>query len=110
MVLMQKDGSKAADVTIHEWNELDNSWTPDWSRDFFEAGGLEEGYLEGVGSVYFVDDVDYCVEQAEDWENGSGDFYEGDANLADRYADVTWIRIDGTEVVRLHREGDEADD
>lgn len=49
--------------------------SPDWSMDFFNAGSLE---CDEESHVFYVQDVDYCVEQAMDWENGKGDFYNPD--------------------------------
>lgn len=45
---------------------------PDWSNDFFEVGALEE--VDGLCDAYWVDDVDYCIEQADDMVAGEGDF------------------------------------
>lgn len=44
---------------------------PDWSQDFFEAGGLP---YDDETNTYTVPDVEYCIEQAEDWRLCRGDF------------------------------------
>lgn len=37
----------------------------DWAEDFFDAP---------IGEKYKVDDVQYCIDQANDYVNGFGDF------------------------------------
>lgn len=54
-----------------------SGYSPDWSADFFEVGGLE--YDEGR-DAYIVDDVDYCISMAEDWRDSRGDFCHDDPN------------------------------
>ena len=44
---------------------------------FFEAGGLE---YDKDKDAYIVEDVDYCIDYAMDWKNGTGDFYCDDNN------------------------------
>ena len=63
------DGNKTVEITMTIWNG--NGWEPDWSLDFFAVGGLK--YDEDA-EAYLVDDVDYCVEQAEDWKHSRGDY------------------------------------
>ena len=43
----------------------------DFSCDFYEVGSLP--YNEEIGA-YVVDDVEYLIEQANDWLNQRGDF------------------------------------
>lgn len=82
------DGKKMVNIEMNNWT--DNGYTPDWSIDFFEAGSLE--YNEDM-EAYLVEDVDYCIEQAMDWKNADGDFYEPDADTTDRNVDVTEIEV-----------------
>lgn len=82
------DGKKMADIQMNNWNG--GEYTPDWSNDFFEAGNLQ--YDEDM-EAYLVQDVDYCIEQANDWMNADGDFYEPDTGTADRNVDVTIIPL-----------------
>lgn len=77
------DGKNLISIEMNNWTG--NGYTPDWSNDFFEAGSLP--YDEDV-EAYRVDDVDYCIEQAMDWKNADGDFYEPDADTADRNVDI----------------------
>lgn len=71
------DGKKTVEIEMCDWTG--SGWTPDWSADFFEVGGLKR---DEERDAYIVNDVDYCVEQAEDWEKGKGDFYyDEDPNI-----------------------------
>lgn len=42
-----------------------------WERDFFEVGGL---LLDADADAYIVEDVDYLIDQVEDYMEGRGDF------------------------------------
>ena len=87
------DGKKMVNIEMNNWT--DNGYTPDWSIDFFEAGSLE--YNEDM-DAYMVEDVDYCIEQARDWQNARGDFYEPEVTFADidsRNVDVNEIKTTG---------------
>lgn len=39
---------------------------------FFEVGALRG--VDGLDDTYWVDDVDYCIEEANDMVEGVGDF------------------------------------
>ena len=67
------DGKRTIEIQMMTWEG--NGYTPDWSKDFFEAGDCP---YDEENDVYIVKDVDYCIEQAEDWKNGRGDFYNPD--------------------------------
>ena len=67
------DNTKMVEIRIQKWNG--NGYDPDWSQDFFEAAGLE---FDEEKNAYRVDDVDYCIEQANDMKNHVGDFYDGE--------------------------------
>lgn len=68
------DGKKTAEITMRTWE--DNSYSPDWSADFFEAGSLE---YDEESDTFRVQDVDYCIDQAKDWEA------EAENNVVDVY-------------------------
>ena len=68
------DDSKAVEISIREWDEENTQYGPDWSADFFEAGGLKT--VDDHEEAHIVDDVDYCIEQANDMVAGIGDFAE----------------------------------
>lgn len=80
------DDRKAVEVTIREWDEESMHYGPDWSNDFFEVGTLED--VDGLDDAYWVDDVDYCVEQADDMVAGVGDFAV-DGPQSCQFVDVT---------------------
>lgn len=67
------DGKKTVEITMHTWEH--GSMSPDWSIDFFEAGGLA---YNCETNTYTVKDVDYCIAQAEDWGEQRGDYYDND--------------------------------
>lgn len=69
------DGKRIVDIKMTNWTGT--GYTPDWSQDFFEAGSLK---YDADKDAYIVDDVDYCIDQAMDWKNAEGDFYEPDAD------------------------------
>lgn len=66
------DNSKAVEISIREWDEENTQYGPDWSADFFEVGGLKT--VDDHEEAHIVDDVDYCIEQANDMVAGIGDF------------------------------------
>ncbi len=59
------DGKKTVEITMKVWNDFNTGYSPDWSNDFFNAGILPYDEDE---DLHIVDDVDYCIEQAEEWE------------------------------------------
>lgn len=59
------DGKKTVEITMKIWNDFNTGYSPDWSNDFFNAGLLPYDEDE---DFFIVDDVDYCIEQAEEWE------------------------------------------
>ena len=63
------DGKKTVEIRMVVWEG--SNYGPDWSLDFFEAGGLP---YDSETDTYTVNDVDYCIEQAEDWCDSKGDF------------------------------------
>lgn len=60
------DGKKTIDIQMKVWDKYDGGYGPDWSQDFFDAGCLP--YDDETGA-YTVQDVDYCIEQANEWAN-----------------------------------------
>lgn len=63
------DGKKTVEITMKVWNDYNTGYSPDWSNDFFNAGILPYDEDE---DFFIVDDVDYCIEQAEEWEAEDG--------------------------------------
>ena len=76
------DGTRTAEITINEWDG--SEYTPDWSNDFFEVGNLPLVWVGTIdGEAHKVEDVDYCIEQANDWASYRGDFYDPEAQVRD---------------------------
>lgn len=69
------DGKKTVEIRLQTWTG--SEYTPDWSLDFFEAGGLP---YNDETDTYTVPDVDYCIEQAEDWQHSRGDYADDEPN------------------------------
>lgn len=65
------DGKKTVDIRMMIWDG--SGYTPDWSNDFFEVGGLT---YDEEAEAYVVEDVDSCIECAEDWKECRGDFQD----------------------------------
>lgn len=80
------DGKKTIEINMQYWNETESRYTIDWSADFFEIGGLKK---DEEKEAYTVKDVDYCLEQANDWKNYQGDFYDPDAQEEEKAAGKT---------------------
>lgn len=77
------DGKRTVGICMLIWNGT--SYGPDWSNDFFEVGALS---MNDDGA-YTVQDVAYCIEQAEDWENKRGDYADdGIPDAEERYVSV----------------------
>lgn len=66
------DNNKAVEISIRAWDDESSQYGSDWAADFFEVGFLKP--VEGEESTYVVDDVDYCIEYANDMVTGEGDF------------------------------------
>lgn len=80
-------GNRIVEITMQTWTGTE--YTPDWSNDFFGVGALK--YDKDL-EAYEVEDIDYCIEQAEDWKNKEGDFYgEEDVDGVERSVDVDEI-------------------
>lgn len=65
------DGRKTVEISMHVWDG--SQYGPDWERDFFDVGGLP--YDEDT-DCYMVKDVDYLIDQANDWHLGIGDYQD----------------------------------
>lgn len=73
------DGRKTVEIRLCVWEN--GGYTPDWSEDFFNAGALQ---YDEDRDAYIVNDVNYCINQAQDWKDSTGDFScdEPDENRA----------------------------
>lgn len=71
------DGKRTVEISMHHFE--DNNLSPDMTADIFDVGGLDKVYIEDVGEVYKVNDVDYIIDYAKDWQSFSGDFRDQEA-------------------------------
>lgn len=78
------DGIKTIDIRMVIWDDDASSYGPDYAPDFFEAGGLP---YDDDRDAHTVEDLDYCIEQANDWASGWGD-----------YAPADWENVDNRKV------------
>lgn len=78
------DGKKTIHITMCEWQN-GSGCSPDWSKDFFSAGSLP---YDDEKDAYVVEDVDYCIDQANDCINHTGDFNDGEEKNANEYVFV----------------------
>lgn len=60
------DEKKTVEITMCLWNG--SGYDPDWSNDCFNISSLD---YDEEKEAYIVDDVDYLVYVARDWENGT---------------------------------------
>ena len=66
------DSNKVVEISILEWDEEGMQYGSDIAADFIDVGGLET--VSEPEFAYVVDDVDYCIEEANDMVAGEGDF------------------------------------
>ena len=72
------DATKIATIAMKTFDNTTSTMSPDFSADFFEVGSLH--YSEEL-DAYEVQDVEYCIEQANDWANAEGDFASEEHNM-----------------------------
>lgn len=76
------DGKRTVEIRMMVW--MGTGYSPDWSNDFFDAGCLPHT----DDDTYIVADVQYCIDQAEDWQNQRGDYADdGIPAPEDRYVE-----------------------
>lgn len=68
------DGTATVVIEMTHWDDVAQHYTPDWSRDFFDAGSLN---IDFEKQAYIVDDVNYCIDQAKECLRHVGDYYDG---------------------------------
>ena len=69
------DGRKAVEIILRAC--MGDYFAPDMSNDFFDVGGLRTTFDDVIGDdVYMVDDVEYCIDQANDWANYRNDYHD----------------------------------
>mgnify|MGYP000888645613 CR=1 FL=1 len=75
------DGKTTISVTLHEWDDTTRQYTPDWSADFYDVGGLLEVSEIDNEPVYACDSIDALIGQANDAVAGVGDYDTPSPNL-----------------------------
>lgn len=98
------DGKKLVEVTMKIWDG--SGYGPDWANEFFETAGLE---FDGEVGAFMVNDVDYCIEQMEDWKNCTNDYIDDEDPDGNRYVDaVTLLEDDSAELTayRIRHNGE----
>ena len=71
MTAFTDDGKTVVQIGLYEHSVDSIFQRVDFSCDFYEVGSLP--YDDEIGA-YIVNDVEYLIEQAEDWLNQRGDF------------------------------------
>lgn len=72
--IMQLHPLRAVEIEMYEED------FPDFAEDFFCPPDWEE--IPGLGRVTLVEDVDYCIDYARDWETCRGDYCDDDPDIA----------------------------
>lgn len=75
------DGKETVGIALMTWDESCGEWSNDISGDFFQVGSLE---FDVESDAYIVHDVLYCIEQADEWRDGVGDYSEEGVDPYDR--------------------------
>lgn len=79
------DGKRTVEIRMYGINGAE------WSNDFFNGGhGCE---YDEEKEAYIVNDVDYCIEAAEDCVNHRGDYYDEIEPSEDEHVEI--IEIEG---------------
>lgn len=86
------DYKRTVSIELKNWDEDQHQYSPDWSADFYDVGGLTDlneiqtpcdfpfdDFLNANGyscdeAIYEVEDVDYLIDYAQDMIDGTGDF------------------------------------
>lgn len=63
------DGKKTVEITMYIWQG--SGYSDDFSMDFFNAGNLA---YNAENDAFIVKDVDYCIDQSNDWKECVADF------------------------------------
>lgn len=89
------DGKKTIEIKLYTWVDGQGP-CGEWTEDFFNAGGLP--YDEET-ETYTVEDVEYCIEQANECKYGRGDYYYGvdktEEEIENFIVDVKYIETKG---------------
>lgn len=84
------DNKHTVSITMAIWDSANRNYSPDFSGDFFNVGSLP---YDDEADAYRVEDVYYCLDQAQNWAECIGDYCDDGEPAADmRYVDYTVIR------------------
>lgn len=72
--MIMSDGKRTVSIVMQVWDG--QGYGPDFAADFFNAGLLP---YDPETNMYTVQDVEYCIEQAQDYIAGVGDFDDNSA-------------------------------
>lgn len=73
------DGKRTVEIEMRIWDDKFCRLGPDFSDDYFQDC---RRLYDDEADAYIVDDVDYCIDYANDWKHGVGDFYD-ESNFED---------------------------
>lgn len=84
------DGNCTVKIVMKQWqgDDFSGGWSSDISNEFFESGLLK---VVPDTDIHIVQDVDYCIDMANDWMNRTGDFADDDST------EERTVLIDGQE-------------
>lgn len=74
------DGKRTVKIRMCHWNG--SGYDPDWEADFYDVGALP---YDDEENVYTVGDVDYIIDQANDWLHNTGDYAMDEADHSDDF-------------------------
>lgn len=87
------DGNKTVEIQMMTWDG--QNYSDDMSGEFFEVGGLT---YDDAAEAYVVNDVDYLIDYANDYQAGKGDFYNDRIEVEERGEEWTPAKVIVTEV------------
>ena len=70
--IMQLNPLRAVEIEMYEAVIGNNEEIVEFAEDFFCSPDCED--IPGLGRVVLVEDVDYCIDYARDWETCRGDY------------------------------------
>lgn len=77
------DGNRTVEIGMYVYE--DNQMGCDWSADFYCVGILPK---DRNNDAFIVEDVSYCIEQAEDWKYRCNDFNDDEPDDEIRIVEI----------------------
>ena len=65
------DGARILEITMRMWDGT--RWWQDISGEMLAEPGMQ---YSAAHDAYICDDIDYVIDYAKDWKDGTGDFAE----------------------------------